>query len=59
MTANYSIIIRPYRENKKPNFIIIFNWHIINEVDIYYVNDMQNVFIPRRNTVAIFKIKWK
>jgi len=40
------------------NAIVVINWEVLNEVDNVRVFNLNTAIIPKQ-TVAIFKIKWK
>lgn len=43
---------------KNFNYIVVFNWEVLNEIDLIGTNDLETTHIEY-NTVAVFKIKWK
>lgn len=43
---------------KNFNYIVVFNWKGLNEIDLIGTNDLETTYI-KYNTVAVFKIKWK
>ena len=44
---------------KNFNYIVVFNWEVLNEIDMIGADDLKGHYIPDEHTVAIFKIKWK
>ena len=44
---------------KNFNYIVVFNWKGLNEIDMIGTDYLETAYIPDEHTVAIFKIKWK
>ena len=56
MKEGYSIKYRSDTFFKNPNYITVFNWASINEIDMVFSDSAP---YTTQYTVAIFKIKYK
>ena len=60
MKPNYTINERQkHRFGLNLNYIVVFNWERLNEIDMMGTEDLRTTYMPSNHTVAVFKIKWK